>query len=91
MKKRLMIFITALILVSLCLPAIGDDETLLRSNFNNDPVKNGPQNYASIPVAADEEPVRVTRIRTYHWNSGYGAAPGTIGIYEDNTNLIKSV
>lgn len=85
MKKSLLIFIMALVLFSVCLPAIGD-EALLRSNFNNDPVKNGPQTYASIPVAADEEPLQITRIRTYHWNSGNGAVPGVIAIYEDNTN-----
>ncbi|MBR6089846.1 MAG: hypothetical protein IKP86_07925 [Anaerolineaceae bacterium] len=58
------------------------DEKQLWSNFNRDPVLNGPAYKATIPLLADADPVLITKIRTYHWNNGAGAAPGKISVYD---------
>ena len=62
----------------------GEEEMLLFTNFNNDPVKNKPTHY--FPLENSSGTVLVTKIRTYHWNNGNGAMPGTISIYDTDTN-----
>ncbi len=63
--------------------AYNDEEQLLFTNFNDDPVKNKPPRY--FPLTTSRNNVLVTKVRTYHWNNGNGAAPGTIGIYNTDS------
>ena len=85
MKRYVFTFVMILLLAA-AITAFADEE-LYWSNFNSDPVKNGPKYYGTFSVAADHEPVLITRIRTYHWNSGNGAEPGKICAYENNEEL----
>ena len=57
-----------------------EEERLLYTNFNDEPVLSKPTHYA--PLSGNKDTVLVTKIRTYHWNDGNGAAPGTVGIYD---------
>lgn len=84
MKKSILILVLAAVLLMVLVPAFADDDRTFWSNFNTDPVKNGPKYFISVQVKESEKPVAITRIRTYHWNSGNGAAPGTICVYEGN-------
>lgn len=61
-----------------------EDAELLFTNFNNAPVKNKPTHY--FPLSLSSGSVLVTKVRTYHWNSGNGSVPGTIGIYDTATD-----
>ena len=50
---------------------------------NIDTVSNGPKNPTTWTT---REPVLVTSIRTYHWNDGRGASPGSISLkHEDGS------
>ncbi len=46
-------------------------------NGNIDAVQNQPTQPTSFVVS---EPTRLVSIKTYHWNGGRGAAPGTIAV-----------
>ncbi len=81
MKKILLWILPAIVLLSVTAGAFAE-EILIWSNFNDDPVKSGPEYAAGIPIKADTDPVLLTRIRTYHRNSGDGAVPGTISVYD---------
>ena len=86
MKKRILIFLLTAALFLAVLPVQAGEE-LFWSNMNDAPVRNRPPLYKVINVAETEEPVLVQRIRTYHWNSGEGAEPGTISVYEGETKI----
>ena len=82
MSKRVLFIILAIAILTSAVTAFAD-EKLFWSNFNSDPVKDGPKYYGTFPIAEDQEPVLITRIRTFHWNSGMGAEPGQICAYEN--------
>ncbi|MBQ6508986.1 MAG: hypothetical protein IJI07_05870 [Flexilinea sp.] len=84
MKKFILMFILMSALLSAVIPVFAE-EKLIWSNFNTDPVRNEPKYYGTFPVPEDHAPVLITRIRTYHWNNGNGAEPGTICAREGNT------
>ena len=86
MKKHFLIFLLAAALLLAVLPVQAGEE-LFWSNMNDAPVRNRPPLYKTIKVSETEEPVLVQRIRTYHWNSGEGAEPGTISVYEGETKI----
>ena len=86
MRKRVLFVILAIAVLITAAAAFADEE-LYWSNFNSDPVKNGPKYYGTFSIAADHAPVLITRIRTYHWNSGNGAEPGQICAYENGEEL----
>ena len=86
MKKRFLLFSLMIIFLTAVIPSFADEE-LIWSNFNNDPVKNHPQYYGTFPIPDDHAPILVTRIRTFHWNSGYGAEPGRICAYEGSEEI----
>ncbi len=46
-------------------------------NGNIEAVQNQPKQPTSFVVS---EPIRLVSIKTYHWNAGRGAAPGTIAV-----------
>ena len=86
MGKRILFVILMIAVLTSAVTAFAD-EKLFWSNFNSDPVKNGPKYYGTFPIAEDQEPVLITRIRTFHWNSGNGAEPGQICAYENEQEL----
>ncbi len=86
MKKRILIFLLTAALFLAVLPVQAGEE-LFWSNMNDAPVRNRPPLYKVINVSETEEPVLVQRIRTYHWNSGEGAEPGTISVYDGETKI----
>lgn len=86
MRKRVLFIFLLIALLSAAVTAFADEE-LFWSNFNNDPVKNGPKYYSTFPISENHDPVLVTRVRTYHWNSGNGAEPGRICVYENGEEL----
>ncbi len=86
MKKHCLIFLLAAVLLFAVLPVQAGEE-LFWSNMNDAPVRNRPPLFKLITVSETEEPVLVQRIRTYHWNSGEGAEPGTISVYEGETKI----
>lgn len=51
--------------------------TVLFDNGNTGGVSNGP---VQATVFSLQQKATVTKITTYHWNGGRGAAPGTIGL-----------
>ncbi|MBQ6505012.1 MAG: hypothetical protein IJI57_13975 [Flexilinea sp.] len=86
MKKQILFFLLTAALLFAVLPVQAGEE-LFWSNMNDSPVRNRPPLYKVINVGETEEPVLVQRIRTYHWNSGEGAEPGTISVYEGETEI----
>ena len=86
MNKRILLVFLMIAVLTAVIPVFADEE-LIWSNFNNDPVKNGPKYYSTFPIPEDHGPILVTRVRTYHWNSGNGAEPGTICVYENGQEL----
>ena len=80
-----MVFVLLIFAVMLTvIPALAEEQVIW-SNFNNEPVMNNPKYYGTFPVPQDHAPVLITRIRTFHWNNGNGAAPGTICVQDGNT------
>ena len=60
------------------------------SNMNGDGVSNNPPYIKSLTLKADQDPILVEKISTYHWNNGLGtASPGTISIWENGQMLGK--
>ena len=57
------------------------------TNLNSEAVKSGPEHYRVLTLKQDADPILIQRIRTYHWNGGKGAAPGTISVWEGETKL----
>lgn len=55
----------------------GASGNVLFDNRNTGGVSNGP---VQATVFSLQQKATVTKITTYHWNSGRGAAPGTIGL-----------
>jgi hypothetical protein len=51
-------------------------ETTIFNNENGGAVMNNPTNPTTFTLS---EPMGITYVRTYHWNSGRGQALGTIG------------
>ena len=86
MKKHILIFLLTAALLLAVLPVQAGEE-LFWSNMNDAPVRNRPTLYKTIKVSETEEPILIQRIRTYHWNSGEGAEPGTISVYEGETKI----
>ncbi|MBQ4513670.1 MAG: hypothetical protein II969_11810 [Anaerolineaceae bacterium] len=90
MKTRILFILLTFALLASVLPAFAEEE-LLWSNFNTGAVQSGPKIYSGAPMKKDTEPVLITKVRTYHWNNGNGAAAGTISICEDELdNVIGS-
>ena len=87
--KKCVIFLSLLltILLAAVAPILADEEPLW-SNFNIGAVQNGPKYYSGAPLREDTDPVLITKVRTYHWNNGNGAVPGTISICEDELNNV---
>lgn len=86
MNKRLLWVLLVTLILAVTVPALAGDDPFW-TNFNSDPVKNGPKYYVSIPIKESAEAILLTRIRTYHWNSGNGAEPGVISVYEGDSML----
>ncbi len=55
----------------------GSSGAVLFDNGNTGGVSNGP---VQATVFSLQQKATVTKITTYHWNGGRGAAPGTIGL-----------
>ena len=87
MKRNVLIIVVMILLVSVCgiASAISEDE-FLWTNMNNDPVRNGAPDCVTLHMA-EEEPIQLERITTYHWNNGEGVKPGTVSIYSGDTLL----
>ena len=81
--KKMVLIISLFIAVLTAIPAFAEEEELLWTNFNTGAVQSGPKLYSGAPMKKDTEPVLITKVRTYHWNDGYGAPAGTISICED--------
>ena len=60
-------------------------EKMLWSNMNTGAVQNNPPKEKELTLR--ENAILLTRISTYHWNSGRGAEPGTIYLYEGNKQI----
>ena len=85
MKRKLLALTLALVLALGVLPAAGlarsaDDYPIFYSNVNPRGVSNGPNYYPDYEN--DDGDVLVQAISTYHYNYGSGKAPGTIAIYD---------
>ena len=80
------LFLTA-IPATTALAADVNDYTVMFTNFNQDVAENNPTNYRRITLKADQDPVLVQAITTYHWNNGLGATPGSISIWEGDQQL----
>ncbi|MBO5561608.1 MAG: S-layer homology domain-containing protein [Firmicutes bacterium] len=59
-----------------------EDYNFLSSTFNTQAVQNGPDVYAEFTVP---QTLRIDALTIYHWNGGSGSKPGTISIYDGNT------
>ena len=59
-----------------------DDYKLLSSTFNTDAVQNGPDVYAKFTIP---QTLRIDALTIYHWNGGRGSKPGSISIYDADT------
>lgn len=57
----------------------------LMDNGNTEGVLNGPTHTLSVSW---NEPLFITEIETYHWNSGRGDAPGTIQLVNKETKKV---
>ena len=84
MRIRSLTILLMIALLTAVIPAFAEED-LLWSNFNSDPGINNPKHYAVITREEGQNPVLITRIRTYHWNNGNGTEPGQICIREGNT------
>jgi hypothetical protein len=51
---------------------------VLFANGNKEPVSSGPKKPTHFTI---DRPHRIDDIRTYHWNNGEGASPGTIELH----------
>ena len=60
-------------------------EEMLWSNLNTGAVQNNPPKEKELTLR--DNAILLTRISTYRWNNGRGAAPGTIYLYEGNTQI----
>lgn len=56
---------------------LGTQQAELFNNFNPSGTLNGPRNQTMFKL---DRQTRITALMTYHWNSGRGAQPGTIGL-----------
>jgi len=67
------------------LPAddLDDQEELILEINTLGGVGNGPTSPAEFTL---DQPVLISRIRTYHWNYGSGQTPGTIWLEDDSGN-----
>ena len=79
-KQFILVILTFMLLFYKCAFA---EEELLYSNFNSDPVQNGPAEDAQIILNGSDDSALITRVRTYHWNDGDGVQAGSICIQED--------
>lgn len=82
-KRMLSVFLLIIFLLTAASTYAGEE--LIWSNFNNEAVESQPEYYSSLPLEKGQSPVLITRVRTYHWNDGKGAAPGEICVYFDDT------
>ena len=85
-KYILSLAAAAVFLLTVLLPAIAAPEPMF-SNMNPDAVYNNPPSVKILTVSADQRPIRVSQIYTYHWNDGCGSQPGTISIWENGRQL----
>ena len=60
MKRYVFTFVMILLLAA-AITAFAEEE-LYWSNFNSDPVKNGPKYYGTFSVAADHAPLLITHL-----------------------------
>ena len=59
-----------------------EDYNFLSSTFNTEAVADGPNAHAQFEIPKN---LRIDAITVYHWNGGNGAAPGTISLYDGDT------
>lgn len=64
---------------------LGATAATLLNNWNSGAVSNGPAVATTFTLT---QPTLITQISDYHWNSGHGAAPGTIGLQHDPGALV---
>ncbi|MBR2667746.1 MAG: S-layer homology domain-containing protein [Oscillospiraceae bacterium] len=91
MRKRILALLLTVVLCLSLLPlaasaASVEDYPLLYSTFNSSATQSGPEYFPDFTVGSND--LLVQAIATYHWNSGRGATPGTISIYDWDDNLI---
>ncbi|MDO5296927.1 MAG: hypothetical protein Q4F00_09900 [bacterium] len=85
-KYILSLAAAAVLLLTVLLPAMAAPEPMF-TNINPNAVYNNPPSVKVLTVKADQRPIRVSQILTYHWNNGHGAQPGTISIWENGRQL----
>lgn len=61
------------------------EDSLAESLFFSISAPGSVSNGASQPTLTLYQDQSITKIRTYHWNNGYGAFPGRIGIIDANS------
>ncbi len=59
----------------------GNEDDLIFKLHSDEPVTTG---FGIMQFFEIEEPMMINRIRTFHWNNGLGAAPGSIMIIDMN-------
>ena len=64
---------------------LGVEAATIFDNWNGSSVLNGPPVGTTFTLT---QPALITQISDYHWNSGRGAAPGTIGIQHNPGALV---
>jgi len=60
------------------------DEMPIFDNNNTSSVQNGPEVQTQFTIS---ESCKITMIKTYHWNNGNGAEPGTIKLMDETGNV----
>lgn len=60
-----------------------EDYVPISSTFNTMGVQNGPNYRAEFSLP---QPLRIDSLTIYHWNGGSGSAPGSITLYDAETN-----
>ncbi len=61
-----------------------EDYTALSSTFNSGGVSNGPSGHATFNIP---QTLRIDALTVYHWNGGKGSKPGSISIFDADTDL----
>jgi len=74
--RAVAVLATAAVCLGALVPTRSDAATLCDVS-NTSTVSNGPTSPTTCTFRTD---VTITQIRTYHWNGGAGAAPGTVGL-----------
>jgi len=78
--------VLSLIPASPALAATVNDYPVIWSNFNASSVSNEAEYFPDFTLKNQDYLIQA--VSTYHWNSGMGAKPGTISIYDWDDHLI---